>query len=67
MITSRYFDIKWGVAEYVEDLMSSLKQDSVLTMTIKPGKYEGYYVTSVIEESLEDIEVQNSSKQPMNT
>lgn len=54
--TQHYWGGKKGVAQYVADLLLTLKPTSVLTMTIAPVWLGGSYVFTVIDGSLEDIE-----------
>jgi hypothetical protein len=67
MPTTVYFENKTNAVPYVNELLFLLKQDSVLTITIRPEKSGGCFVTSVTEESSVDIETLHSSKQPTNT
>ncbi len=55
-----------AVAQYVEDLQLTLKQNSALTMTIIRKRSEDYCVHSVIDELLDDTEMQEYSKELMN-
>jgi hypothetical protein len=48
--TSRYFKTKKEVAAFVKDLLPPSLDALPLTITIELGKYEGYYVRTVITE-----------------
>lgn len=54
--TSSFYGSKKGVAQYVEKMQQSLKPGSVLTTIISLGWLGGYFVTTVIDGSSEDIE-----------
>lgn len=56
--TQSFYGNKTNVALFVNDIIQSSLLDSLLTITITPVKYEGCYVTIVIDESLDDIETQ---------
>lgn len=56
---------KMAVAQYVEDIVGTLKPGWQLTMNIRPAKSEDFYVLTATVESLEDTE--KASETPSST
>jgi hypothetical protein len=63
----RWFESKAGAALYARDTIRSSRSNCVLIITIKPGKYVGYFVHTAIEELSADIQTETFSSKPENT
>ncbi len=63
----QYFTNRKDAARFVAKLLKNLPDDSRWTITIEPGKSEGFYVSTAITRSSDVIQIMDYLKERQNT